>query len=423
MPMLASHRSAVVGSLAVLSTAWLATAGPPRYRIVDLTEIAAPLGVVQCEARRVDSAGRVIGFEVIDEAIDRGITWSPTLQPALLPAVAGDNSTRGLGFTADGRPLGFSEWAEVKVQNHPPWLVIITEIPQAVFWQNGQPVRLADQVTGGPPITLRAATDANAAGQIVGIGHVPGPFPNSLTFKGFLLHNGVVTDLFPMAWANAINGLGSIVGQGDNKAYLWSSGVITDLNAHPSLRPNSTDAFGINDAGLVVGTGQFNPGGAPEPTIWNNAVPQRLITEFIRPQGWCAGVNASGQIVGSYINLDNINDNWHGFLWQRGQRWDLVNLIAPGGGSGWEIVHPFGINDSGVIVGGGYRNGSWGRAFAMYPLCDADCNADGALTIADFGCFQAAFVAQQPYADCNQSGTFTIADFGCFQGSFAGGCR
>jgi hypothetical protein len=51
--------------------------------------------------------------------------------------------------------------------------------------------------------------------------------------------------------------------------------------------------------------------------------------------------------------------------------------------------------------------------------CYADCDASGSLTIADFACFQAGFVAGDPYADCNQSGSLTIADFGCFQSQFA----
>ncbi len=54
--------------------------------------------------------------------------------------------------------------------------------------------------------------------------------------------------------------------------------------------------------------------------------------------------------------------------------------------------------------------------------CYADCNASGSLTIADFACFQARFVAGDPYADCNASGTLTVADFGCFQGAFVAGC-
>ena len=55
-------------------------------------------------------------------------------------------------------------------------------------------------------------------------------------------------------------------------------------------------------------------------------------------------------------------------------------------------------------------------------ICYADCNEDGALTVADFGCFQTAFVAGDPYADCNADGSLTVADFGCFQTKFVAGC-
>ncbi len=55
-------------------------------------------------------------------------------------------------------------------------------------------------------------------------------------------------------------------------------------------------------------------------------------------------------------------------------------------------------------------------------VCYADCNADGSLTVADFGCFQTRFVAGDPYADCNGAGGLTVADFGCFQTRFVAGC-
>ncbi len=54
--------------------------------------------------------------------------------------------------------------------------------------------------------------------------------------------------------------------------------------------------------------------------------------------------------------------------------------------------------------------------------CYPDCNGVGGLTIADFGCFQTAFVAGEPYADCNGVGGLTIADFACFQTAFVAGC-
>ena len=63
-----------------------------------------------------------------------------------------------------------------------------------------------------------------------------------------------------------------------------------------------------------------------------------------------------------------------------------------------------------------------GAQTAILVLCYPDCNEDGALTIADFGCFQTRFVAADPYADCNGDGALTVADFGCFQTRFFVGC-
>ena len=55
-------------------------------------------------------------------------------------------------------------------------------------------------------------------------------------------------------------------------------------------------------------------------------------------------------------------------------------------------------------------------------LCMADCNRDGFLNLADFGCFQTKFALGDPYADCNGDGVRNLADFGCFQTKFALGC-
>lgn len=55
-----------------------------------------------------------------------------------------------------------------------------------------------------------------------------------------------------------------------------------------------------------------------------------------------------------------------------------------------------------------------------YPF-NADYNNDCLYTIADFGAFQAGFVAGQPRADFNGDGQLTIADFGAFQAAFVEG--
>ncbi|MCC6659888.1 MAG: hypothetical protein IT437_03280 [Phycisphaerales bacterium] len=54
--------------------------------------------------------------------------------------------------------------------------------------------------------------------------------------------------------------------------------------------------------------------------------------------------------------------------------------------------------------------------------CYPDCNGDGALNLADFGCFQTKFALGDPYADCNGDGVRNLSDFGCFTTKFALGC-
>jgi glycosylphosphatidylinositol phospholipase D len=55
--------------------------------------------------------------------------------------------------------------------------------------------------------------------------------------------------------------------------------------------------------------------------------------------------------------------------------------------------------------------------------CKADFNGDCALTVADFGAFQTAFVAGEPRADFNGDGQLTVADFGAYQTGFVAGCQ
>ncbi len=112
---------------------------------------------------------------------------------------------------------------------------------------------------------------------------------------------------------------------------------------------------------------------------------------------------------------------------QMGPNLDLSwNTIDGGGGfstgGAFELRGTIGQPDAGLVSGGSIalRGGFWPGAGP--PACYPDCNNSGTLTIADFGCFQAAFAAGDPYADCNNSSSLTIADFGCFQSKFAAGC-
>ncbi len=55
-------------------------------------------------------------------------------------------------------------------------------------------------------------------------------------------------------------------------------------------------------------------------------------------------------------------------------------------------------------------------------LCYPDCDANEALDIDDFICFQTLYALGEPYADCDGNGGLDIDDFICFQTLYAFGC-
>ena len=112
---------------------------------------------------------------------------------------------------------------------------------------------------------------------------------------------------------------------------------------------------------------------------------------------------------------------------QMGPNLDLTwNTLDSGGGVStggvFSLTGTIGQPDAGTLAGGGFTlaGGFW--AGGGPPACYPDCNNDGILTVADFGCFQTKFVVGDPYADCNGDGVRTVADFGCFQTKFVTGC-
>jgi hypothetical protein len=56
------------------------------------------------------------------------------------------------------------------------------------------------------------------------------------------------------------------------------------------------------------------------------------------------------------------------------------------------------------------------------PGCFADCDANGALNILDFVCYQNLFVTGDLGADCDGNGALNILDFVCYQNAFVEGC-
>ena len=161
---------------------------------------------------------------------------------------------------------------------------------------------------------------------------------------------------------HAINNEGQIVGTGSIAtattllfhAFIWQSGKMTDLG--PNL--GQTEAFGINDNGVVVGLA-----GGLRACLWDKGQFRDL------SEGWSRawGINNRNQVVGlSHEEQFKYRDGGYGHavLWQDGHEYALNDLLPPG--SGWVLNEAHAINDQGRIVGFGEHNGHQ-HAFLLLP--------------------------------------------------------
>jgi hypothetical protein len=149
----------------------------------------------------------------------------------------------------------------------------------------------------------------------------------------------------PLAMANGVNSGGTVVGGSNNFAFLLSGANLTTL---PIVNTTTVSeiAFGVNDAGLVVG--QFTDGNTdttPGFLLANgkytilNPVPNATVTN-------AQGVNNLGLVTGFY-SLDGVHQ--HGFFYNSTTQQfslppdpNIPNLV---------LTQFLGINDNGLAVG------------------------------------------------------------------------
>ncbi|MFG0283565.1 MAG: GC-type dockerin domain-anchored protein [Phycisphaerales bacterium JB039] len=415
------HSVRIAFALALVPVAH--SAAQRQYAITDLTEAAAPLGVLQCEARAINETGQIVGFELVDAFHGRAIAWEADGAARILGLLPDDNSSYGYGITASGAPLGVSELVTIEMVGHQ---IRITLDQKAVICDFGEPVTIASLVMSGPDIELLVAQGANATGHIVGDGRIGAAAP--FEPRGWLLRGGELIDLGALQRPRAINDAGVIAGHtasSQSKAYVWDAGVLTNLHDHPSIGGVKSEAWDINSRGQVVGQAQFDISHPEQAALWEDgAVTDLLQPRFGRPQSTALAINEAGDIIGYVNDLDVLGDQTRAFLLTAaGDYYDLIDLVPEARAQGWDqLIIGFDMNERGQIVGGGMRYGELGHGFLLTPLCRADLTGDGALDLFDFLEFQNLFAAGDLRADFTGDGALDLFDFLAFQNEFAAGC-
>ena len=150
-----------------------------------------------------------------------------------------------------------------------------------------------------------SASAINNDGLVVGLATIQG----NQYRAAVLWKNGAIVELGiddNLAAAEAINAKGQIAAWSwhgaDSEAYRWTDGAVQILEAPGNLRRY---AYGINDAGQVVGYVQTTPITEERPVLWER---DGALIELDLPDGFTEGrataINNAGQIVGTAWKAD-----------------------------------------------------------------------------------------------------------------------
>ncbi|WP_169978506.1 DUF3466 family protein [Tautonia rosea] len=219
----------------------------------------------------------------------------------------------------------------------------------------------------------------------------------------------------PRSQGNAINELGQATGlsniPGNSEAFLFEGGTTTSLG-NLGLGGGFTSGSGINDAGVIVGSGSVSTGTgsfSDRAFVWQ---PGLGFTAILDPEGIGLGSNANavnnaGQVVGvyRYSGFDR-----QGFVYQVGDPIDtyaLLPFLAGSDTTNGARQFANAINDGGVVAGAARTQaGEATQAVRWVP------DGSGGYTIETLA---------QPTSGTTFSNSFGINDHGQIVGSFTDG--
>jgi len=168
--------------------------------------------------------------------------------------------------------------------------------------------------------------------------------------------------------AIAVNDAGTIVGRGDfgtapfRRALKWTGTSMTTLK---SFGGGVDSATAISPSGLITGAGLSPVDSKFHAVVWSGTTVTDLGLFGSAPTSGY-GVNSCGTVVGDAV-ISVVDEITEAVIWQGGaQAVALETLLPPA--HGWDLHVARAINDAGQIVGYGFRSGQSGlRAFLMTP--------------------------------------------------------
>ncbi len=263
----------------------------PRTGMVDLE---MPAGTNSSEAADIEGT-RIVGTFDLDGDGLSGLGFvydSGTAEFTNLGTLPGGTRSEAFAVNSAGQIAGY--WGNKVIG---PW--------QTFIWENGEMIDLGPSIGG----LHNRGFDINEAGAITGWAGAG----NVIDSHAFIWENGKVIELpfIPDGFTSegrAINNHLDVVGWGrkfDEKlqsnvrrAFLWTDGRMIDLG----VLPGRTESFGygVNDAKQVIGL-SWDFGSNGSPFIWQDGVITDL-NDLVPPEitiGEAWAINNAGEIAGS----------------------------------------------------------------------------------------------------------------------------
>ena len=337
---------------------------PTRYTVIDLGTLGGTFSL----AYSINDRGQVDGFSTLPgDNVEHSFLFKNGIMSDL-GTLGGPNSESFANLNNVPQVAGSAE-TSIPDPNGEDFCSFGTHLICLGFvWQNGIMTPL--DTLGG---SNSQAAAINSRGQVAGYAEngIPDPScpaPQVSQFRPVIWSAGHIQAL-PLSPGDSegaafwINNKGEIVGASGScapydpryalplqprHALLWRQGE-RPINLGSLGGKLENAGFAINDQDQIVGASDLAGDMYQHAFLWQKGVMTDLGTLPGDVVSAAVAINNKGQVTG--VSVDPSGQYLRAFLWQNGAMYDLNSLIA--GQSPLYLLHGFGINSSGEIVGFG----------------------------------------------------------------------